>query len=322
MRIGGLVSILLTVLVFSACNNDDDVDITIVPPRLLSEVAVEDEAAIQEFLQTHFYNYEEFDSPPAGFDFKIVIDTIAGANSDKTPLSEQVSDTTITVTSDEFNLDEEETVSHKMYYLLENNGAGSKPTFADSVFVRYRGQLLDGTVFDGSDNQPVWFDLASIQGPLQGARGFSHGLTPFAAAANIIPNPDGTVSAEDYGLGLIIMPSGLGFFNAGQASIPIYSPLIFTIDLFTINPTDHDGDGIPSAEEDLNNNGFLYDDNTDEAAEQAINSFIFVNFLDVDDDQDGTSTRDEITDDEGNIIFPYPDADGDGTPDYLDEDTP
>ena len=45
-------------------------------------------------------------------------------------------------------------------------------------------------------------------------------------------------------------------------------------------------------------------------------------YLDVDDDGDGVLTRDEITDEDGNIIFPYPDSNGNGTPDYLDPDFP
>jgi len=49
-------------------------------------------------------------------------------------------------------------------------------------------------------------------------------------------------------------------------------------------------------------------------------SAIRPNYLDADDDGDGIPTRDEISDENGNIIIPYPDADGDGVPDYLDPD--
>ncbi len=72
--------------------------------------------------------------------------------------------------------------------------------------------------------------------------------------------------------------------------------------------------------EDLNNNGNLSDDNTDESVELSSGFGFLPNHLDVDDDQDGTLTRDEIViDNEGNISFP--DSDGDGTPDYLDADS-
>ena len=92
--------------IFLSCNNDDNgPGLEAVPPRLLAEVAPENDQEIQEFLQTHFFNYEEFESPPADFDFKIVIDTIAGDNSDKRPLTEFVNSIDINVSSFEHLLE-------------------------------------------------------------------------------------------------------------------------------------------------------------------------------------------------------------------------
>ena len=72
-------------------------------------------------------------------------------------------------------------------------------------------------------------------------------------------------------------------------------------------------------EEDLDGDGFLFDDNTDLEGEiERRLRIAFPNFRDPDDDGDGVLTRDEISDENGNIIFPYPDTDNDGTPDYLD----
>ncbi len=323
MNVKKIVFLLALVSIGWSCNNDDDNNPDAVPPLLLSEVAVTDDAAIMEYLETHFYNYEDFESPEGDFDFKIVIDTIAGANASKIPLSMQVQSATISISSAaQFGLDEEETVNHKYYYLIARQGVGSSPSVADSTFVRYEGSLLNGTSFDSSLNTPVWFDLSQIQAPLGGARGFTEGMVNFNGGGEPIINPDGTFEVEDYGIGMIIFPSGLGFFNAIRASIPQYSPLIFTIDLFTFEQTDHDDDGIPSILEDLDGDGYMYNDNTDE--QQEIDNGIiarFPNFLDLDDDGDGIATRDEISDEEGNIIFPYPDTDGDGTPDYLDSDS-
>ncbi len=289
---------------------------------MLSEVEEENDDEIREYLQTHFYNYEEFESPPVDFDFKIVFDTIAGANADKTPMIDQVSSAQVSVSSDEFNLDDEETVLHTYYYLVAREGLDEKPTFADSVLVTYRGTLLDGTDFDGSFSNPVWFDLAAIQGPGQGARGFSEAMIHFEAGGPIMDNGDGTVSADDIGIGAMFLPSGLAFFNAAQGEISQYSPLIFTIDLWSLVRTDHDGDGILSILEDVDGDGYLYNDNTDEEAEEDSNTLIrFVDFIDADDDADGTPTREEIIiDNEGNVTFP--DTDGDGIPDYRDPDTP
>lgn len=316
MKLTRFLFILAIGVVLASCKNDDD-GVEVVPPRLLSEVIVEDDAEILEYLRTHFYNYEEFAAPPADFDFKIRLDTIAGANADKTPLIDQVQSSTVLRSSDHFLLSAgEEDVPHTFYYLEAREGTGMSPTVADSSFVRFQGSLLNGEIFDGSTTTPVWFDLARIQAPAQGARGFSEAIPNFKAGGQVIDNGDGTFTVEDYGVGLMILPSGLGFFNAFQPGIPQYSPLIFTIDLFTINATDHDRDGIPSIMEDLDGDGYLYNDNTDEEDEQ----LLFVNFLDSDDDGDGTPTREEITiDGAGNITFT--DSDGDGTPDYLDSDS-
>ena len=104
-----LLGLLLALGLLSACGNDDGIVGEVVPPRLLAEVALENDAEIQEFLDTHFYNYEDFQEPIAmDFDFKIRIDTIAGENADKTPLSQQVISQVINVNSFEFGLSEEE----------------------------------------------------------------------------------------------------------------------------------------------------------------------------------------------------------------------
>lgn len=306
-------------LVLASCNNDDGINAEVIPPRMLDEQAAEDDASIRAYLQTHFYNYEEFENPPADFDFKIRIDTLDADNQGKTPLIEQVETVEVVVRGEEFNL-EQDSVTHNLYVLKVNpeEASGPSPSVADSVYVRYKGSLLDGRTFDGAVNTPVWFDLAAIQGPLQGARGFSEGVAQLNSGGDVSENPDGTISVENYGIGLIIMPSGLGYYNESRSSIPAYSPLMFEIDLYAMNVTDHDRDGINSIDEDLNGNGYLYDDNTDIQAERDSNAFSQrVNFLDDDDDQDGILTIDEIIiNEDGTITFP--DSDNDGVVDYLD----
>ena len=79
--------------VFS-CNKKDD-GVTFVPARDRGEEAPVSVAIIEEYLQTHFYNYEEFANPPANFDYKIKFDTIAGDNANKIPLIDQVSSKTV-----------------------------------------------------------------------------------------------------------------------------------------------------------------------------------------------------------------------------------
>ncbi|MEX0312943.1 MAG: FKBP-type peptidyl-prolyl cis-trans isomerase [Allomuricauda sp.] len=313
--------LLITVALFSSCNNDDNgPGIEVVPPRLLADVAPENEAEIKEFLETHFYNYEEFANPPADFDFKIKIDTIAGDNADKDPLSEQVTPVTIEVSSSQLGLSEEENdIPFIYYYLIARDGEGPKPTAADSTFLRYEGMLLDGTKFDAAESF-LWQELPVT------IRGYGNGISNIKSASEdgLVVNPDGTFQFDDSGIGLIIIPSGLAYFQGTgpTGGLPSYSNLIFQVEVGRIiEDTDSDNDGIPSILEDLNKNGYLFDDNTDFQDEADAGFAIpFPNFRDADDDGDGVSTRNEITDDNGNIIDPYPDSNNDGTPDYLDPD--
>ncbi|MCB0374569.1 MAG: peptidylprolyl isomerase, partial [Sinomicrobium sp.] len=147
------IIVILLFAAISSCKNDDN-GINSEPPRDLGEVAVEDNDEIIAFLETHFYNYEAFEVPPPDFDYQIVIDTIADGNADKIPLISQVLSRTISVEDKDGIM-----VEHTLYYLIARQGTGENPTIADSVLVRYRGNLLDDSQFDNS-NVPLWFDLA------------------------------------------------------------------------------------------------------------------------------------------------------------------
>ncbi|TDT50442.1 FKBP-type peptidyl-prolyl isomerase-like protein [Maribacter spongiicola] len=320
MKLKNAYLLIAGLLIISSCNNDDDAIGEVVPPRLLSEVTVEDDAEIIEFLKTHFYNKEEFDTPPEGFDFKIKFDTIAGVNSTQQSLfdSPNLITQTISVNSESLGrADDNETIDQKLYTLVVRQGVvAGKPTIGDNVILRYEGSFLDGSLFDASSNQPIPLNLSGV------VRGFGNGMKNFQTGNGPIENGDGTISYEGYGIGAIFMPSGLGYFDSSSASgsIPTYSPLIFKIDAFSYEvDTDFDEDGIPSILEDLNNDGNLNNDNTNEEAEAAARVYI-ANYTDPDDDGDGILTIDEIElDADGNFVG-FLDTDGDGTPDHLDND--
>lgn len=300
------------VLFFVSCKNDDDLDIETVPPRSLSEVAAENDQEIREYLETHFYNYEEFQTPPADFDFKIVIDTIAGENADKDPMIDFVEMETITVTSaDVARTNEDESVPHTLYYLIARQGTGENPTYADNTVLTYEGMLVSENLFDASSTPTLQYLPQTI-------RGYQRAVTQLKTGDGPFENGDGTVSYEGFGVGMVIIPSGLGYFDQLRSGIPAYSSLIFKLDVLSYIPdTDFDGDGIPSIMEDLDGDGNLNNDNTDGDFTPA---GPLANHVDTDDDGDGIPTRDEIVIDEsGNITFP--DTDGDGTPDYLDSDS-
>ena len=318
MRYGILVFACFALAMVSCNSDDDNGGPEAIPPSLLSEVAPEDDETIREFLNTHFYNYEDFDTPPEGFDNKIIIDTIAGENAGKEPMMESAVPITFNVSSSHLGLSAgEENIDHTLYYIEVRQGEGNSPAYPDSTLVKYQGSLLNGTTFD--ENQDfTWNDYRNIA-----VRGYADGIAQMRAGTSdqIVVNEDGTYQINNSGMGIIIIPSGMAYFNRSPSTlISPYSILMFKIELGLYKEnTDHDNDGIPSVEEDLNGNGFLGDDNTN-AEEEPLGATPRPNYQDPDDDGDGISTRNEISDDNGNIITPYPDADGDGVPDYLDPD--
>lgn len=283
-------------LFVTACGSDNDEELT-VELNDLFEQSQTDDALINEYLQSHTYNYEDFldqsiENP------SISIDSLAGDNAAKTPLSDLVSFIEVDATSAEG-----EEVSHKLYYLVARQGVRveDRATVVDSVYLSYRGSLLDGTEFDESVF-PVWFDNANV------IRGFSYGAQ-FFAPGNFTQSSNGIIDFSDYGQGLIFIPSGLGYFGNAQASIPAYSPLIFSLNVYTTNQADHDGDGIPSYLEDVDGDGNPFNDDTDGDG--------IANFADFDDDGDGVFTINEYDQDEDGVPD---DTDADGIPDYLDSE--
>ena len=296
-------------LIFSACGDDDGDGTTFVEARDRAVEVVDSTIEVEEYLETHFYNYEEFQSPPADFDFKIKFDTIAGDNSAKIALINQVE---FKMVQDRVNED----VQYKLYYLKAIQGEGESPDFPDIVRINYEGTYVndeesqEGVMLFDSSVIPVQFDLTQIVNGLQDA------LIEFNAGTGFITNPDGTVEYENFGVGAVFMQSGLGYYvsppQGSAVTIPLYSQLIFSFQLFEREVGDQDEDGIPSIMEDLNENGLEEDDNTDG---DALN-----NYIDADDDNDGRPTEDEIIiNEDGSITFP--DEDGDGIVDYLDADS-
>jgi len=291
-------SLFLAVFAIS-CDKDDDDGPEIIPPRDRAEQEADDQVALLEYLETHTFNYEEFENPSESFDYVIRFDTIHEINADKIPLidSEFLKERTLT----------RHDVEYKYYVLKIREGEREQPKFTDSTYVSYKGELLDRTRFDNSTN-PVWFDLTRV------VTGFAQALTEFKGSTGFVVNTDNTVTWNpDFGIGAVIMPSGLGYFSnpPSGSNITAYSPLVFGFKLMGVNEADHDGDGVPSWMEDVNQDGIIENDDTDGNG--------VPNFFDRDDDGDFIPTREEIIiNEDGSIEFP--DKDGDGVPDYLDSD--
>ena len=288
-----LLNLYLLLLVFINCEDDEGP----LPPRDVKIQTLEDDAALVNYLQTHFYNYDDFAYDPDNYELEILLDSITDENSDKTPLWDQVSYKLIDTEDRDDNI-----VQHKLYYLQVKKGLGANPSSVDSTFVSYKGSLLNGDIFDDRD-YPIWFDLVNV------VRGFRESLPEFSEG-NFTINEDGTFKFDNYGKGLIFMPSALGYYSSISSSIPAYSPLIFSVNLLIVNQSDHDRDGILSIDEDIIGDGNPLNDDTDGDGLPNMNDF--------DDDGDGVPTFNELDKDNDGIPD---DFNNDGTPDYLDVET-
>lgn len=97
-----------------------------------------------------------------------------------------------------------------LHYIITQEGFGDHPDLQDTVTVKYKGYLTDGTVFDQTTgNQTVKFPLKNL----------------------IIGWQEGIPFLKKSGKGTFLLPSSLGYGSSGVGSIPPNSVLIFEIEL-------------------------------------------------------------------------------------------
>ncbi|MBT8244477.1 MAG: hypothetical protein HKP48_06460 [Winogradskyella sp.] len=293
-----LASVTFFTLIIFACSPDDS-DFTPAEEIDRVEQQVVDEALLQTYLSTHYYNSDNFIQ---GENYQVNDIVIAKLEDGQTvPSGHTLLSTVVEAFSTNF-----EGVEYVYYVLKINQGGGStSPSFTDKVRVSYEGSLADdGSVFDNRIIQD--FDLVGLN-EFQGViPGWQRVFPNFNSAESFSISANGEVLYDNYGLGVMFLPSGLGYFGRALEGIPIYSNLVFKFALFQTEVNDHDNDGVPSILEDLNNDSSTFDEDTDED--------IISNYVDPDDDGDGILTINEVlvktyTEDEaGNPFMSYADA--------------
>ena len=101
-----------------------------------------------------------------------------------------------------------------LFYKIETEGSGAKPTQGQNVSVHYKGSLLDGTVFDSSYNRNAPIDFALGVG--QVIKGWDEGIALLSKGSKAI----------------FIIPSDLGYGSAGAGGvIPPDATLKFEVEL-------------------------------------------------------------------------------------------
>ena len=100
-----------------------------------------------------------------------------------------------------------------LYYVINNEGSGTRPTSSSNVTVDYKGYFLDEVVFDESNSNGISFRLNEV------IQGWTEGITYFREGGN----------------GILLVPYNLGYGASGRGSIPGGSVLIFDIRLLSVN---------------------------------------------------------------------------------------
>jgi FKBP-type peptidyl-prolyl cis-trans isomerase FkpA len=283
--------LLIAVTALVSCNkNDDDDKVVTVPLRNYQEQYLKDNDSIIKYLKTNY-----IEEVTADFDIKI---TKIPKNGTQTSIWDQ---TVYPLQSrDVYNDD----ITYKVYYLVLNEGIGESPCNVDGINASYVGNLLDGTVFDTSDNLGRVFYLDD---PLL-RDGWKEIMPKFKAGKARPVNNDGTITYADFGAGVMFLPSGLAYYETGSGLIKAYTPIVFSVKLYDIQRLDHDRDGVLDFNEDINGDGYVYDFRDTVKYPNPPVSLIddtdgdgIADFMDIDDDGDGYTTLLEITKPTGKV---------------------
>ena len=118
-----------------------------------------------------------------------------------------------------------------LYYIEKTKGKGAKPVAGSMVKVSYTGHLLDGTIFDTSDEatakQAGTYDERRPYGPIEFPIG----------QGQVIPGWDEALSMMNAGTKVqVIIPSSLAYGERGQRPIPPFTTLVFDMELVSFGP--------------------------------------------------------------------------------------
>lgn len=306
--------VIITSLFLFSCSKDDN-SFTTEPLRDYGEQFKTDSIAIKEYLET--YTFVETNAAGQPEDKDVTFTKITDPLNQRSVMSYLNSSTFPKLLKKEVNLHD---ITYSLYYLVLREGTGEQPCNADGVLAAYKGDYLyRTTATETVPSELIASQFEKViypQGFLylyQLVTGWSE-VFPEFKTGSATPKSDGTVEYNDFGAGVMFLPSGLGYYSSGQGSIPSYSPLVFSFKLYAINRTDLDNDGIPSYLEDLDGDRYMYTLATGETNPDDKDGDGIPNYLDIDDDGDGYTTRSEIT--VNKVVTPFdliPDCSGNTT---------
>ncbi|KIC00905.1 FKBP-type peptidyl-prolyl cis-trans isomerase FkpA precursor [Flavobacterium sp. JRM] len=287
-----------TLAIFS-CSKSDSASVE--PLRDFQVQYDADIAVIKNYLETNTITVTN--NPGQTDDQDVKIELITTPATQKSIMSYLNSPTFPTLKVKTVNL---HNVNYQLYYLVLREGIGESPSNVDGVLASYNGTYLftkaatatDPSVVTATQFEEIVFPQ-TFYDLYQMIKGWGEVFPEFKVGTAVGDSASGTIKYNDFGAGVMFLPSGLGYYAGGSGSIPSYSPLVFSFKLYALQRLDHDGDGILSYLEDKNGDGYMRDmrntteypnqklgDNPDDTDKDGV-----PDFLDVDDDGDGYTTK-------------------------------
>ena len=295
------ILLLAGIALVSCSKKDDDDDVVIVPLRDYAEQYKADNDSIIKYLNTNYITVTNAPGTPQDQD--VVISKITDPATQPSIMS-YLNSTSFPklLTRDVYN----DAITYKVYYLILREGKGLYPINTDKIVVDYKGNLLNGTIFDSSNGTPfkalLWpYDPEGADRSYPVIDGWSEIFPKFKTGTSTTAS-SGVITYADFGAGVMFLPSGLGYYSTVKENIPAYSPIVFSFKLYDLQRLDHDQDGVYDYQEDVNGDGYMYDfrdtgrypnppaDLVDDTDKDGI-----ADFVDYDDDGDGYTTRFELT---------------------------
>ncbi|MEN2402704.1 FKBP-type peptidylprolyl isomerase [Flavobacterium sp. MC2016-06] len=295
-----------------SCNKSGDDDATVAPLHDYTEQFNTDNANIEEYLNTNYITVTA--------DMDVTMSKITDPSTQPSIMSYLNSASFPKLLLRNIDL---HGITYKMYYLVLREGIGRSPMNTDGVLTAYKGEYLSRV--EKTDTEPThltttFFEQVVYPSNIQDLYGVIMGwseIFPQFKTGTVSYGSDGAAIYKDFGAGVLFVPSGLGYYasTSSSGSIPAYSPLIFSIKLYDFRRLDHENNGISSTtgavilnpdgvfdfQEDINGDGYVRDyRNTTLYPNAPVNPDDtdgdgIPDFLDQDDDGDGFSTWFEIT---------------------------
>ena len=328
------ILIITSITIFSCSKNDDSA--TVEPPRDYADQYKTDIEDIEEYLKTNYITVTN--APGQTSDQDVVISKITDATTQPSIMSYLDAPTYPMLKT---RIVELHNIKYTLYYLILREGIGQSPCNVDEVYSSYRGTYLQRTTTTTPPTSTInATEFTNVIYPNEylslftTVRGWKE-IFPKFKTGTYVSNPNGTISYNDFGAGVMFIPSGLGYY-IGSGSIPAYAPLVFSFKLYELQRSDDEGtgyrgtssyiatpDGVFSYQEDLDGDGYVWTTselptgatNPDDTDKDGI-----PDFLDVDDDADNYTTRLEIKNPVTGLPFPFADIPTctSGKKNYLD----